>query len=295
MVHIREDGKFNENAYLLDGEFLKTEKTLALYVIESNGERLMIDTGEALSARKIVKKLKKFDVYPIQRVLLTHAHWDHIQALPKLKRLMKDIEIEIYAHKNALEVLKNPERMNEFFGYHVDPIKDVTPLTQDDIIELNGLKLKIHEFFGHTQDSIAIQDLENRILYVGDAILDRIDKNTYVPVFFGPDFDEKSLLNTFQKLRDMKDQIDGIALAHYGVWKGDDFEDFLMKMEDMYFKAKQTLIELYNENPSLEYITKGYHDKLIPNSEIFSEDKLMGLQWNIKQNIDTMKAAGFIE
>jgi glyoxylase-like metal-dependent hydrolase (beta-lactamase superfamily II) len=295
MVHIREEGKFNENAYLLDGEFLKTEKTLALYVIESNGKRLMIDTGEALSARKMVKKLKKFDIFPIQQVLLTHAHWDHIQALPKINRLIKDVELEVFAHENALDVLQNPERMNEFFGYHVKPIEDVNPLTEGDIIELNGLKLKIHEFFGHTQDSIALEDLKNRILYVGDAILDRIDKNTYVPVLFGPDFDEESLLDSFQKLRDMRGQVDGIALAHYGVWKGDDLDKFLEEMEDLYFKAKETLIKLYNENPSLEYITKGYHDKLIPNSEIFSEDKLMGLQWNIQQNIDTMKAAGFIE
>lgn len=251
MVHIREEGKFNENAYLLDGEFLKTEKTLALYVIESEGKRLMIDTGEALSARKMVKKLKKFDIFPIQQVLLTHGHWDHIQALPKINRLIKDVELEVFAHENALDVLKNPERMNEFFGYHVDPIEDVIPLTEGDIIELNGLKLKIHEFFGHTQDSIALEDLKNRILYVGDAILDRIDKNTYVPVLFGPDFDEESLLDSFQKLRDMRDQIDGIALAHYGVWKGDDLDKFLEEMEDLYFKAKETLIKLYNENPTV--------------------------------------------
>ncbi len=295
MVHIREDGKFNENAYLFDGEFLKTEKTLALYVIENKGKRLMIDTGESLSARKMIKKLKSYDLYPVHHILLTHAHWDHIQSLPKMKRLMKNSEIEVFAHKNAIDVLKNPERMNQFFGYYVDPIEDVTPLKQDDIINLNGLKLKIHEFFGHTQDSIAIQDLKNRTLYVGDAILDRIDKNTFVPVLFGPDFDEESLLNTYKKLRNTEDEIDSLALAHYGVWKGEDLEMFLNEMENLYFKAKETLIELYEENPSIEYITKGYHDKIVPKSEIFSEDKLMGLQWNIEQNLQTMKAAGFIE
>lgn len=295
MVHIIEEGKFNENAYLLDGEFLKTEKTLAIYVIESNGTRLMLDTGEALSARRVIKKIKKFNIYPIHKIIFTHAHWDHIQAFPKLKRLMKDTEIEVFAHENALDVLKDPERLNEFFGYHVDPIEDVNPLKEGDIFDLNGLKLKIHNFFGHTQDSIAIEDLKNKILYVGDSILDRIEKETFIPVLFGPDFDEDSLLNTYEKLRNMKDDLDGIAVAHYGVWKGEDLEKFIDEMEDRYFKAKETLIKLYNENPSLKYITQGYHDEVIPNSVIFSEENLMGLQWNIEQNIKTMKAAGFIE
>jgi glyoxylase-like metal-dependent hydrolase (beta-lactamase superfamily II) len=295
MVHIIEEGKFNENAYLLDGEFLKTEKTLAIYVIESNGTRLMLDTGEALSARRVIKKLKKFNIYPIHKIIFTHAHWDHIQAFPKLKRLMKDTQIEIFAHENALDILKDPERMNEFFGYHVDPIEDVNPLKEGDIFDLNGLNLKIHNFFGHTQDSIAIEDLKNKILYVGDSILDKIEKETFIPVLFGPDFDEDSLLNTYEKLRNMKDDLDGIAIAHYGVWKGEDLEKFINEMEDHYFKAKETLIKLYNENPSLKYITQGYHDEVIPNSVIFSEENLMGLQWNIEQNIKTMKAAGFIE
>jgi hypothetical protein len=66
-------------------------------------------------------------------------------------------------------------------------------------------------------------------------------------------------------------------------------------MEDLHFKAKNLLIQLYNENPSVEYITKKYHDKLIPNSEIFSLEHLMGLQWNIEQHIDTLKEKGYIE
>ncbi|TXT62327.1 MAG: putative metallo-hydrolase [Promethearchaeota archaeon] len=294
MVHIKEEGKFNENAYILDAEFMKTEKTCAIYIIENEGKRLMLDTGESLSARRLMKKIKNFNLYPIHQILLTHAHWDHIQALPKLKRLMKDTDLEVYAHQNAIDILKNPERMNEFFGYQVDPIENVVPLKQNDVLDLAGLKLKIHEFFGHTQDSIGIQDLKNRIIFVGDAIIDKIDKNTFVPVLFGPDFDEKSLLKTYKKLRNMSDELDAIALAHYGIWKEEDFNKIINEMEDLYFEAKNLLIEAYNDNLSIKEITRKYRDELIPNSEIFSEANIMGLQWNIEQNIDTLKAAGFI-
>ncbi|MFO8017506.1 MAG: MBL fold metallo-hydrolase [Promethearchaeia archaeon] len=295
MVFIDEEGKFNEYSYLLDALFLKLEKTCALYVIESEGEKMLIDTGEKLNARKLIKKLKAFDLYPIDKLFLTHAHWDHIQALPKIRKLHKDHEFEVFASENALDVLKDPEDMNEFFGYYVEPIEGVTPLTENDVLKVGGLELQIHNFFGHTMDSIALENPETKNLFVGDAILDHIDPNTYIPVLFGPHFNEEALLQTYEKLRGMKDSLDSISLAHFGVWKGSHCERLIENAEVLYLKAKNSLIEWYNEGLSVNEITKKYHDELIPDSEIFSEDSLMGLRWNIEQNLDTLRAANFIE
>jgi glyoxylase-like metal-dependent hydrolase (beta-lactamase superfamily II) len=174
LAHIVEEGKFNANTYLIDAEFFKLEKTLAIYVIENNGSRMLIDTGETLTARKIMKKLKNFDLLPIQKILFTHAHWDHIQSYHKLRKLLKDREIEVLAHQNAVDVLKNPDKMNEFFGYPVDPIEVDVVLKEGDTLNLEGLELEIYEFFGHTQDSIGIYDTKNRNIIVGDAIIDII-------------------------------------------------------------------------------------------------------------------------
>ncbi|MBD3196623.1 MAG: MBL fold metallo-hydrolase [Candidatus Lokiarchaeota archaeon] len=295
MVHIRNEGKFDENSTLLDAEFLKTKKTCAVYVIENEGKRMMIDTGEALSVRRIVKKLKKFDLFPIHKIFLTHAHWDHIQGIHKLQRLMKVPEIEVYASIHAIEVLKHPEGMNEYFGYNVKPIEDVIPLKEGDIINLNGLCLKVYELFGHTPDSIALADMENKNIFVGDALIDRIDENTYIPVLFGPSFNESLLLKTFDKIRKIQDEFDSVSLAHYGVWKGSHCDRLINEMEDQYHLAKNSIIRWYEENPSPSYITKKYQEELIPNSQIFTKESLMGLQWNITQNIDTLKAAGFLE
>jgi len=293
--HIIDEGKFNENSFLIDAEFFKLKKTLALYVVESGNERMMIDTGETLTARKIAKKLKKFDLYPINKILFTHAHWDHIQAFHKLKKQMEDVEIDVLAHQNAVDILQNPEEMNKFFGYSVDPIEVNRSLKEGDIIEVGNLKLRVFEFFGHTQDSIGIYNPKSRNIFVGDAIIDKIDYNTYIPVLFGPHFDEKSLLKSYEKLRSMGNKIDSIAFAHFGVYDGKDIDMILENLEDRYFEAKNSLIQWYNEGLSVEEITKKYRNNIIPNSEIFSKEKIMGLQWNISQNLDTLKAAGFID
>ena len=81
IVFISNEGKFNDNSYLLDGMVMNLQKFLSVYIIESNGERLMIEVGEAIKARKLVKKLKDFGLYPIHKLLVTHTHWDHAQGI----------------------------------------------------------------------------------------------------------------------------------------------------------------------------------------------------------------------
>jgi len=294
MGHLTEEGKFNSTSYLLDAEFMKLKNTLGLYLIENEGVRILIDTGESLGAKKLVKKLEIMNLLPIHKIFLTHAHWDHIQALPKLQKLMKT-DVEVLAHQNALEILENPEEMNEFFGFKVKPIENVTPLKEHDIIDLNGLKLTVIEFFGHTQDSIAIYNEKTKNLIVGDAIIDQINKKTYLPVLFGPKFEEKSLLATYKKLRELKPKINSISLAHYGTYTDQDCSQLIDDVENLYFKAKNILINAYNENPDIHFITEKYHDEIIPDSPLFTKETLMGLHWSIEQHIKTLKAIGFIK
>lgn len=295
MGHFNKEGKFNENSYLIDAEFMKLKGTLSLYLLENDGMRMLIDTGEMLAARKIVKKLKALGHFPIHKILLTHAHWDHIQALPRILKQMEGEEVEILAHENAIGILKDPKEMNKFFEYIVEPIENVTPLKENDTIDLNGFELIIYEFFGHTQDSIGVYDKVHKNIIVGDAILDQMDNETYTPVLYGPHFDEQSLLNSFDKLQGMKDQLESISLAHFGVYSGDDFQSFLDGLKAKYFNAKDSIIKWYNENPDADYVSEKYQEHIIPNSKIFPKENLGGIQWIIVQHIKTLKAAGFIK
>ncbi len=295
MGHFNKEGKFNENSYLIDAEFMKLKGTLSLYLLENDGMRMLIDVGEMLAARKIVKKLKALELFPIHKILLTHAHWDHIQALPRILKQMEGEDVEILAHENALGILKDPEEMNKFFEYTVEPIENVTSLKENDTIDLNGFELSIYELFGHTQDSIGVYDKVHKNIIVGDAIMDHFDNETYFPVLFGPHFDEQSLLNSFDKLQGMKDQLESISLAHFGVYSGDDFQSFLDGLKAKYFNVKDSIIKWYNENPNADYVTEKYQEHIIPNSKIFPKENLGGIHWLIVQNIKALKATGFIK
>ena len=292
MVFINFEGRVNENTYLIDGQLFGMKGNMAVYVIENEGMRLMIDTSSSFMVRKIMKKIKKSGLYPIHNLILTHSHFDHVQGVGKLRDMQKEVEIEVMASKNAIDNLKNPERMNE--GIHVDPVENVTPLKEGDVIDLNGLKLEILNFFGHTQDHIAILDEKNKNIFTGDAILNRYDQDTFSPTFMPPDFNESQLLKTFNKLRKMKNELNSISLAHFGVWTGEDYESIINEMEDIYFEVKNSIIEWYSESHSRDYIAAKYHEKFIPNSKIHTKENLGGLKWIINTLIIGLLSGGYM-
>ncbi len=296
MVFINSEGKFNDNTYLIDGGLFRMKGTLSLYVIENEGMRMMVDTSSDLAARKIVKKLKAFELFPIHKILLTHAHWDHMQGVGKLKKLMKETNIEVLASEHAIDNLKNPGKMNDIFEYgRTNPVENVTPLKEGDVIDLNGLKLEVFNFFGHTMDSIAILDEKNKIIYTGDAIIDRLNYETFQPNFMPPEFNEPELLKTFQKLRSMRDKVNAVALSHYGVWTENDLDKILGEMEELHLKTKDSIIKWYNENPSADYITSKYHETFIPDSKMHTKENLLGLHLQMEWFIKGLKMAGFIK
>ncbi len=294
LVFIYKDGKFNDNSFLIDGFLFRAPRSLALYIIENNGVRMLIDTSTPDQAKRLINKLKEFNIYPIHKILLSHAHWDHTAAVNELKALINDIDIEVLASENAIDNLRKPAAINEPFEATTESIEEVTLLKEGDIIDLNGLKLEVINFFGHTMDSIALLDAKNRNVFTGDAVGNKSGYTYIQPAFMPPEFNELELLKTFQKLRDMKDKLNSISLAHFGVWTEGDFDIFLNDMEDFHFKSKNSIIQWYNEKLSSREISLKYFETYIPDSKIVEYGLLDGLEMNIKWLIEGLKGSGFI-
>jgi len=294
LVFTYQEGKFNDNSFLIDGNLFGAPGSLALYVIENKGTRMLIDTSTADNAEMIVEKLKRHGIFPIHKILLSHSHWDHTAAVNELKALINDVDIEILASENAIENLKKPAAINKPFKATTKPIEEVTLLKEGDIIDLNGLNLEVFNFFGHTMDSIALLDEKNRNIFTGDAIIDKSGDLYIQPTFMPPEFNETELLKTFQKLRDMKDKLNSITLAHYGVYTNEDLEKILDMMEEIHFKTKNSIIQWYKENLSSRDIALNYFKTYISNSKTIENRALDSLEMNIKWLIEGLKLSGFI-
>ncbi|MFX1298931.1 MAG: MBL fold metallo-hydrolase, partial [Promethearchaeota archaeon] len=88
MVYINKEGKFNANTWLIDGNLFGEKGSLSLYIIENEGTRMMIDASEKTAVPKIIEKLKKFEIYPIHKIFLTHSHFDHVDGVHELQKLI---------------------------------------------------------------------------------------------------------------------------------------------------------------------------------------------------------------
>lgn len=71
-------------------------------VIDQEGVTL-IDAGIPPMEKSIIQFIKKLDTGPLQRILLTHGHSDHVGALNKL---LSDTKVPVYAHQKEIPYLE---------------------------------------------------------------------------------------------------------------------------------------------------------------------------------------------
>ena len=115
-------------------------------ILSENGKAWIIDPGQ--EGDRIVKLLRERGLSP-QAILLTHAHFDHIGAIPALQDAYPDLPV--YVHENDLKVISHP--LNQLPPEY-PPIKEGL----ESLESLGGLKgldgLEIIETPGHTPGSV---------------------------------------------------------------------------------------------------------------------------------------------
>lgn len=144
------------------------------YLIEREDYAILIDTGRAKNAKKIIQKIKAFcHNKTLKTVFITHAHHDHIGGLESIGQLYGP---KIICHKKEKRYLLNPAAFKKQglkgfslylfhkfkkIGYTVDQV-----VTDYDVVD----EMKIFHVPGHTEGTIAIEDTQSHALFVGDSI-----------------------------------------------------------------------------------------------------------------------------
>ncbi|MHA1370756.1 MAG: MBL fold metallo-hydrolase [Promethearchaeota archaeon] len=291
-MFLDKEGQIFRGCYLIDGELFGLGHHLSLYVIQSEGQRLLIDVGTSASFRRVIRKLKRFGLYPIHKIVLTHSHWDHVDAVRRFKKEM--VDLEIHASVEGLNNLSHPERMNAVYGTVPAALDDVVGLKDGDQINVGDVSLDILSFPGHTADSIAILYREAGVIFVGDAIIDRYDRQTFTPVFFPPDFDEKKLFCTFNRLDDLNDVLDSICLSHFGAWTGKDFQDVLSMMRTVHVKVRDAMKRWFSAGLNIDEMAINYLNEFIPGSKMYTKGRIKGLRQIIEWLLTGLQASGML-
>lgn len=126
-------------------------------------QNTIIDTGRDPMVMQILQKAKcGLGKRPVERIILTHSHFDHAGILSSLK--------EKY----------NPQ----IFAHPVSRITGLQPLADRQKIQVGDQDCTVVYTPGHSEDSLCILCEDERILFSGDAPI-RIysDDSEYSPLF----------------------------------------------------------------------------------------------------------------
>ncbi|MFJ7981682.1 MBL fold metallo-hydrolase [Lysinibacillus xylanilyticus] len=189
------------------------------YFVEEESELTLIDAALPYSAKSIIKAAESIGK-PITKIIITHAHSDHIGALDTLKELLPDSQVCI-SSRDALLLEGNsallPNEINT-------PIRGGIPKnikTKPDLLLEEGDRVGSLEVIatpGHTPGSITLFDTRNRSLIAGDALVTRgklIVTGVMNPFFPFPalaTWDKSTALKSAIKLRDLNPSL--LAVGH---------------------------------------------------------------------------------
>lgn len=154
--------------------FLPNTFPVNCYFVEEEGSLTLIDAALPFSAKGILEAAKEIGK-PITRIVLTHAHDDHVGALDSLKEVLP--EAKVYISERDERLMRGDRSLDE--GEGDKPIKGGVPKslkTKADVLLKEGDhigSLLSIATPGHTPGSFSFLDTRNQAIIVGDALQTR--------------------------------------------------------------------------------------------------------------------------
>lgn len=142
------------------------ETNAYFYIDENTNHGFLIDP--AAEPEKLLQIIND-NHWTIEKMLITHGHFDHIGAV---KKIHEELKIPYFIHQNGKEYLTNPNfNLSAYFETAIT-LNGADYFQENDIIALENkaASLKIIHTPGHTQDSVLFYDKQNNLAFVGDTI-----------------------------------------------------------------------------------------------------------------------------
>lgn len=137
------------------------------YLDDDTKHGFLIDPGA--EAERLLNLIRR-EGWTIEKILLTHGHFDHTGAVDALRTALG---VPVYAHENADAYLLDPRMNLSAFCVGNWVVENAEKFRNDDVILLEAnpvFSLRVIHTPGHTTDSVVFYSEKDRLAFVGDTI-----------------------------------------------------------------------------------------------------------------------------
>jgi len=131
---------------------------------------LLVDAGTGMHLRKVLDRIEKLDLgKPIEKIVLTHRHFDHVGGAAELAARFK---AEVLIHEDDAQSVEEGDSEStaaNAFGCKLKPLH-LTRLKDGDTISTGEHELTVIHTPGHTTGSICLYEKRKRFLIAGDTV-----------------------------------------------------------------------------------------------------------------------------
>ena len=258
-MRIRNPGKVRERLW-----FLGREES-GVYLLEGKDGFMIVNGGMSYIVPDLLRQLKEFGIAEekITKLLILHAHFDHVGVVPFFKRRYP--KLEVYASSRGWEILQMEKAINTinefsqmvtkklgkeevYSTFDLDWRDDVTGKTirEGERIDLGGLEVSISEIPGHSSCCIAAYVPEFKALFPTDG--------------GGIPFDETIMTSgnsNYTKYQQSLEKLKGLEVEyycadHYGYVIGEEAREFISKSIEMARQERARIEEAYRSTKDID-------------------------------------------
>ncbi len=188
---------------LLDVNWTGRPRSIAAALLESDGQRAIVDPGPGSTLATLRERLRSrgIGVADIDAILLTHIHLDHAGVTGSLVR--ENPLLAVYVHELGAPHMSDPSKLlasaarlwpdtlHQLFGEtHPVPAENLRILQGGETLKLGAHKLDVVYTPGHASHHVSYFDNAEGVAFVGDSTGVRINNAPYIlPATPPPDID----------------------------------------------------------------------------------------------------------
>lgn len=232
-----------------------------IYLITGSRKTAVVDTGMAYSTEGLIDNIRDIlQGRPLDYILLTHSHYDHISGIPALKRVWPKVEVfggayakHVFGSPKAKKLIEklNGEAETLYHGT-IPPDFDTNVLTVDHVIsEGSRIHLGNHTIIaydtpGHTRDSMAFL-MDGTCLFASETTCVITDSGTYVPNYLVSYKDSEASIKKCAAL-----PMRYVLVPHSAPYDLEEKPDFWKYCMQEMKRSKEMILDMYKKGASLE-------------------------------------------